>query len=91
MDIRVRLGDVLMNAAYVFGLAGFSSNYPCIFCTQNKDDLHVAEDAAYDKTITEGKGKNKKTITVRVSLTSCHDIGTGTRFLAGQTEFGKAK
>ncbi|CAF4001756.1 unnamed protein product, partial [Rotaria magnacalcarata] len=53
IDIRVRLGGDLMNAVYVFGLAGFSSNYACIFCTQHKDDLHVTEDTAYDKNITE--------------------------------------
>jgi hypothetical protein len=85
IDIRVRLGGDLMNAVYVFGLAGFSSSYPCIFCTQHKDDLHVTEDTAYDKTITEGKGKNKKTITVRVNPTSCHDTTKGARSLAAQT------
>ncbi|CAF4393488.1 unnamed protein product, partial [Adineta steineri] len=71
--IRVRLGGDLMNAVYVFRLAGFSSNYPCIFCTPHKDDLHVNEDTAYDKTITEGKGKNKTIITVHVDATSYHD------------------
>lgn len=85
IDIRVRLGGDLMNAVYVFGLAGFSSSYPCIFCTQHKDDLHVTEDTAYDKTITEGKGKNKKTITVRINPTSCHDTAKGARSLAAQT------
>ena len=37
------------------------NNYPCVFCTQHKDDLHVTEDTAYNKRITEGKGKTKKT------------------------------
>ena len=72
--IHIRLGGDLMNAAYVFGLAGFSSNYPCIFCTQHKDDLHVTEDTAYDKTIIGGKGKNRKTITVRIGPSSYHDV-----------------
>ncbi|CAF4317829.1 unnamed protein product, partial [Rotaria magnacalcarata] len=82
IDIRVRLGGDLMNAVYVFGLAGFSSNYPCIFCTQHKDDLHVTEDTAYDKNITEGKGINKKTVTVRVGPTSYHDPAKRARSLA---------
>ena len=85
IDIHIRLGGDLMNAVYVFGLAGFSSNYPCVFCTQHKDDLHVTEDTAYDKTITEGKGKNRKTIIVRVNPTSCHDTSKGARSLAEQT------
>ena len=84
VDIRVRLGGDLMNAVYVFGLAGFSSNYPCIFCTQHKDDLHVTEDTTYDKNATEGKGKNKKAITIRVGPTSCHDISKRARTLAEQ-------
>ncbi|CAF4611882.1 unnamed protein product, partial [Rotaria socialis] len=45
-----------------------------IFCTQHKDDLHITEETAYDKTITEGKGKNKKTTTVHVDPTSYHDM-----------------
>ena len=84
IDIRVRLGGDLMNAVYVFGLAGFSSNYPCIFCTQHKDDLHITEETAYDKTITEGKGKNKKTTTVRVGSTSYYDMTKRARSLAEQ-------
>ncbi|CAF1539235.1 unnamed protein product [Adineta ricciae] len=83
--IRIRLGGDLMNAVYVFGLAGFSSNYPCIFCTQHKDDLHVTEDTAYDKTITEGKGKNKTTTTVHIGPTSYHDTSKRARSLAEQT------
>ncbi|CAF0854002.1 unnamed protein product [Adineta steineri] len=82
--IRIRLGGDLMNAVYVFGLAGFSSNYPCIFCTQHKDDLHVTEDTAYDKTITEGKGKNKTIITVHVDATSYHDTSKRARSLREQ-------
>ena len=31
VDIRIRLSGDLMNVAHVFGLAGFSSSYPCIF------------------------------------------------------------
>ncbi|CAF1999488.1 unnamed protein product [Rotaria magnacalcarata] len=84
IDIRVRLGGDLMNAVYVFGLAGFSSNYACIFCTQHKDDLHVTEDTAYDKNITEVKGINKKTVTVRVGPTSYHDPAKRARSLAEQ-------
>ncbi|CAF1251246.1 unnamed protein product [Rotaria sordida] len=84
INIRIRLGGDLMNAVYVFGLAGFSSNYPCIFCTQHKDDLHVTEDTAYDKAVTEGKGKNKKTITVHIGPTSYHDIAKGARSLFEQ-------
>ncbi|CAF1492503.1 unnamed protein product [Rotaria sp. Silwood1] len=84
IDIRVRLGGDLMNAVYVYGLSGFSSNYPCIFCTQHKDDLHVTEDTAYDKNITEGKGKNKKTITVRVGPTSSYDPAKRARSLVEQ-------
>ncbi|CAF1471071.1 unnamed protein product, partial [Adineta ricciae] len=83
--IRIRLGGDLMNAVYVFGLAGFSSNYPCTFCTQHKDDLHVTEDTAYDKTITEGKGKNKQTFTIRVGPTSYHDSSKKARSLVEQT------
>ena len=85
VDIRVRLGGDLMNAVYVFGLAGFSSSYPCTFCTQHKDDLHVTDDTAYDKTVTEGKGKNKKTTTIRVGPTSYRDVTKRARSLAEQT------
>ncbi|CAF3290599.1 unnamed protein product [Rotaria sp. Silwood2] len=84
IDIRVRLGGDLMNAVYVYGLAGFSSNYPCIFYTQHKDDLHVTEDTAYDKNITEGQGKNKKAITVRVGPTSSYDPAKRARSLVEQ-------
>ncbi|CAF1658774.1 unnamed protein product, partial [Rotaria magnacalcarata] len=84
IDIRVRLGGDLMNAVYVFGLAGFSSNYPCIFCTQHKDDLHITQETAYDKTITEGKGKNKKTTTVHVGPTSYHHMTKRARSLTEQ-------
>ncbi|CAF5099009.1 unnamed protein product [Rotaria sp. Silwood1] len=73
VNIHVRLGGDLMNAVYVFGLAGFSSNHPCVFCTQHKDDLYVTEETAYDKCISEGKGKNKKITTVHVGPTSYHD------------------
>ena len=82
--IHIRLGGDLMNAVYVFGLAGFSSNYPCIFCTQHKDDLHVTEDTAYDKTIIEGKGENRKTTTVRISPSSYHDVTKKARSLLEQ-------
>ena len=85
ISIRIRLGGDLMNAVYVFGLAGFSSNHPCIFCTQHKDDLHVTDDTAYDKTITEGKGKNKQTITIHVGPTSYHDLTKKARSLTEQT------
>jgi hypothetical protein len=84
VDIRIRLGGDLMNAVYVFGLTGFSSSYPCIFCTQHKDDLYVTEDTAYDKTMTEGKGKNKKTTTIRVGPTSYDDMTKRARSLAEQ-------
>ena len=84
IDIRVRLGGDLMNALYVFGLAGFNSNYPCIFCTQHKDDLHVTEDIAYIKTIAEGKGKNKKTTTIHIGPSSYHDISRRARSLDEQ-------
>ena len=46
IDIHIRLGGDLMNAVYVFGPAGFSSNYPCIFSTQHKDNLHVTPHSA---------------------------------------------
>ncbi|CAF3860367.1 unnamed protein product [Rotaria sordida] len=85
VDIRIRLGGDLMNAVYVFGLAGFSSNYPGVFCTQHKNDLHVAEDTAYDKTVTEGKGKNKRTTIVHVGPTSYRDVTKRARSLAEQT------
>ncbi|CAF4093686.1 unnamed protein product, partial [Rotaria magnacalcarata] len=85
ISIRIRLGGDLMNAVYVFGLAGFSSNHPCIFCTQHKDDLHVTDDTANDKTVTEGKGKNKQTITIHVGPTSCHDLTKKVRSLTEQT------
>ena len=84
IDIRIRLGGDLMNAVHVFGLAGFSSNYPCIFCTQHKDDLHVTEDTAYDKTVTTGKGPHRKTTTVRISSTSYHDSTKRARSLTEQ-------
>ena len=82
--IHIRLRGDLMNAVYIFGLAGFSSNYPCIFSTQHKDDLHVIEDTAYDKTIIEGKGKNRKTITVRIGPSSYHDVTKKARSLLKQ-------
>ena len=85
VDIRIRLGEDLMNAAYVFGLAGFRSNYPRIFCTQHKDDFHVTEDTEYDKTVTQGKGKNKKTTVVHVGPTSYRDVTKRARSLARQT------
>ncbi|CAF1571574.1 unnamed protein product, partial [Adineta steineri] len=85
ISIRVRLGGDLMNAVYVFGLAGFSSNYPCIFCTQHKDDLYVTDDTVYDKVVTEGKGKNKQTFTIRIGPTSYHDSTKKARSLAEQT------
>ncbi|CAF2158076.1 unnamed protein product [Rotaria magnacalcarata] len=84
IDIHVRLGGDLMNAVYVFGLAGFSSNYPCIFCTQHKDDLHITEDTAFDKTIVEGKGKNKKTATVHIGPTYYHNLNKRARSLVEQ-------
>ena len=84
VDICIRLGGDLMNTAYVFGPAGFSSSYPCIFYTQHIDDLYVSEDTAYDRTVTEGKGKNKKTITIRVGPTSYHDVTERARSLVGQ-------
>ena len=55
-----------MSAVYVFGPAGFNSNHPCIFCTQHKNGLRVTDDTAYDKTVTEGKGKNKQIFTLHV-------------------------
>ncbi|CAF3502793.1 unnamed protein product, partial [Rotaria socialis] len=55
-----------------------------IFCTQHKDDLHITEETAYDKTITEGKGKNKKTTTVHVDPTSYHDMTKRVRSLTEQ-------
>lgn len=85
ISIRIRLGGDLMNAVYVFGLAGFSSNYPCIFCTQHKDDLYVTDETAYDKPVTEGKGKNKRTYTIHVGPTSYHDLTKKARSLAEQT------
>ncbi|CAF5171095.1 unnamed protein product, partial [Rotaria magnacalcarata] len=85
ISIRIRLGGDLMNAVYVFGLAGFSSNHQCIFCTQHKDDLHVTDDTAYDKTVTERKGKNKQTITIHVGHSSCHDLTKKARSLTEQT------
>lgn len=96
IDLRLQLGGDLMNAVYVFGLSGFSSNYPCIFCTQHKDDLYVTEETAYDKTITIGKGKNKKTESVRIDATSYRDIAKRARSLSeqrlclasGKTELG---
>ena len=84
VDIRIRLGGDLMNAVYVFGLAGFSSNYPCIFCTQHRDKLHVTEDTAYDETRTEGKGANKKTTVIHVGPMSCRDVTKDARSLAQQ-------
>ena len=84
VDLRVRLGGDLMNSVYVFGLSGFSSNHPCVFCTQHKDDLYVTEDTAYDKTVTEGKGKNKTTSVIRVDSTSYHDTTKRARSLAEQ-------
>ena len=85
IDIHIRLGGDLMNAVYVYGLAGFSSNYPCIFCTQHKEDLHVTEETAYDKNIVEGKGKNKKINTVRIGPSSYRDTTKRARSLAEQT------
>lgn len=73
-----------MNAVYVFDLAGFSSNFPCVFCSQHKDDLHVTEDTAYDKVITEGKSQNRRATTVRVGPTSCFDPLKKARSLAEQ-------
>jgi len=85
VDIRIRLGGDLMNAVYVFGLAGFSSNYPCIFCTQHKNNLHITEETAHDENVTEGRGKNKKTTVVHIGPTSCRDVTKGARSLAQQT------
>ena len=85
VDIRIRLGGDLMNAVYVFGLAGFSSNYPCIFCTQHKNNLHITEETAHDENVTEGRGKNKKTTVVHIGSTSCRDVTKGARSLAQQT------
>lgn len=84
IKIHLRLGGDLMNAVYVFGLAGFSSNFPCVFRTQHKDDLHVTEDTAYDKVVTEGKGRNRKISTVPITPTSCFDPLRKARSLAEQ-------
>ncbi|CAF1374047.1 unnamed protein product [Didymodactylos carnosus] len=83
-DVKLKLGGDLMNAVYVFGLAGFTSNYPCVFCTQHKDDLHITEETAYDKVVTEGKGKNKVTKTIRISGTSYYDVTKLARSLEEQ-------
>ncbi|CAF4221972.1 unnamed protein product [Rotaria magnacalcarata] len=84
VPIQIKLGGDLMNAVYVFGLAGFSSNHPCVFCTQHKDDLHITEETAYDKTVVEGKGKTKKTTVTRIGATSYHDLNKRARSLAEQ-------
>ncbi|CAF3024272.1 unnamed protein product, partial [Rotaria sp. Silwood2] len=84
IEIHIRLGGDLMNAVYVFGLSGFSSSYPCIFCTQHKDDLHITEETAYEKTATEGKSKSKKTIKIHVGPTSYYDFTKRARSLAEQ-------
>ena len=84
IKLQLRLGGDLMNAVYVFGLSGFSSSYPCVFCTQHKDDLHVTEDSVYEKNIQEGRGKNKKTTLIRVEPTSYFDPSRKARSLAEQ-------
>ncbi|CAF1180245.1 unnamed protein product, partial [Didymodactylos carnosus] len=83
-DVKLKLGGDLMNAVYVFGLPGFSSNYPCVFCTQHKDDLHITKETACDKVVTTGKGKNKVTKTIKISGTSYHDVTKLTRSLEEQ-------
>ena len=46
--------------------------------------LYVTKDTAYDKTVTEGRGRNKKTTTIRVGPTSYHDVTKRARSLAEQ-------
>ncbi|CAF1003911.1 unnamed protein product [Didymodactylos carnosus] len=85
LDVKLKLGGDLMNAVYVFGLAGFAANYPCVFCTHHIGDLHITQETAYHKSVTEGSGKNKVTKTVRNNR-SYHDVSKLARSLDEQKE-----
>ncbi|CAF0765207.1 unnamed protein product [Didymodactylos carnosus] len=50
------------------------------------NDLHITEETAYDKSVTEGTGKNKVTKTDRISGTSYHDVTKLARSLDEQKE-----
>ncbi|CAF1129652.1 unnamed protein product [Didymodactylos carnosus] len=84
VDIKVKLGGDFMNAVYVFGLAGVSSNYPCVFCTQHKDHLHVTEPGQLVReqyfTGTRKKKEARERL-VPVDPTSYHDISRKARNL----------
>ncbi|CAM4925557.1 unnamed protein product [Rotaria socialis] len=92
--IKVRLGGDYQNAVYVFGLAGVHSNYPCVFCTQNKTYLHVTEkNTVCDEEVWVGSGKNRKKEkrTMIVNPTSIYDQTLGARTLQEKRECLKKK
>ncbi|CAM4874378.1 unnamed protein product [Rotaria socialis] len=92
--IKVRLGGDYQNAVYVFGLAGVHSNYPCVFCTQNKTYLHVTEkNTVCDEEVWVGSGKNRKKEKRKmiVNPTSIYDQTLGARTLQEKRECLKKK
>ena len=65
-------------------MAGVHSNYPCVFCTQNKAYLYVTDrNTECEEEIFTGTGKNKKKIKQKtiVNPTSCYDPTCGARTL----------
>ncbi|CAF1621318.1 unnamed protein product, partial [Didymodactylos carnosus] len=49
IPITKPLGGDMMNFVYVMGLAGFSSNHSCVWCTVHKEDLKVPDNTScYD-------------------------------------------
>ena len=82
--VKIRLGGDFQNAVYVFGLAGVHSNYPCVFCTQNKSYLHVTEkNTQCEEEVWVGTGKNKKKQKQKIVInpTSSYDPTRGARSL----------
>jgi hypothetical protein len=60
VTVKIRLGGDFQNAVYVFGLASVHSNYPCVFCTQNKSYLHITErNTECEEKVEVGTEKNR--------------------------------
>ncbi|CAF3406747.1 unnamed protein product [Rotaria sp. Silwood2] len=89
VTVKIRLGGDYQNAVYVFGLAGIHSNYPCVFCTQNKAYLHVTEkNTVCEEEVWVGSGKNRKKQKQKkiVNPTSVYDPTLGARTLAEKSD-----
>ena len=93
VTVKVRLGGDYQNAVHVFGLAGVQSNYPCVFCTQHKNYLHVTEKNTIceEVWVRSGKKRKKEKKKTLVSPTSVYDKTLCARTLEEKCECLKKK